>query len=139
MSPASTVADTALIRLKTTLTTPPRMFTTVQMRPPSRPPLVHVCGAELYCTITLTELFGFDSSGRRSGEIFELSAKATLVTNKTSQTAADRAKYLLRFTMNIGIRLILSDSVSLSLGNPTPKNTRLLNGPKTQSGPVISI
>src|SRR5260221_6768658 len=94
MSPASTVADTALIKLKTTLTTPPRMLTTVQMRPPSRPPLLQVCGAELYCTITLTVLFEFDSSGRRSGEIFELSAKADPTASQTSHTVAHRAKYL---------------------------------------------
>src|SRR5258708_3354593 len=43
---------------------------------PSSPPPVHVCGGELYCTITLTEFDGFESSGRRSGEIFELSANA---------------------------------------------------------------
>ena len=47
----------------------------MQISPPSNPPLVHVCGAVLYCTITLTVLFGFDSNGSRSGEILELSAK----------------------------------------------------------------
>jgi len=41
--------------------------------------------------------------------------------------------------MNAGIRLILSDSVLLQLGNPTPKITCLLNGPSDVGGPVVSI
>jgi len=41
--------------------------------------------------------------------------------------------------MSVGIRLIQFDSVLLQLGNPTPKNTRLLNGLAAGIDPVISI
>src|SRR5207249_118248 len=121
-------------------TTPPRTLTTVQMRPPSKPPLVHVCGGVLYCTMTLTVCDGFARSGSRSGEIFELSANTDPATNnKTSHTVAHRARYLLCFTMNVGIRLILSVSVSLQLGNRTPKITCSLSGSADRAGLVISI
>src|SRR5689334_25165284 len=74
--PARTVADTALITLRTTFTTPPTIFTTVHSKPPrsSNPPDVHVCGGVLYWTMTLSGVFGFDSNGNKSGEIFEVSA-----------------------------------------------------------------
>ena len=59
--------------------------------------MLQVCGGLLYCTMTFTVLDGFDSSGSRSGEIFELSANAAeTVSNRSHKTAhgANRLAYL---------------------------------------------
>ena len=60
------------------------------MIPPSNPPLVHVWGGLLYCTITLTLFEGFDNSGKRSGEIFEVSANADPASSRASKRTANR-------------------------------------------------
>src|SRR6476646_11920748 len=105
-SPADIVPATALIRLNTMRTTPPRRLTVVQSRLPSSPPLVHVCTAVLYCTTTLTDFDGSESSGSRSGEIFALSAKAEPALRSTSHKTAARASFR-----------VYVDDIELSKGN----------------------
>src|SRR5690348_12387468 len=98
-SPACKVPATALINPNRTLST---RLTTVQTTPPrspsNPPPPLQDCdccgGVVLYCTITLTVLLGFASSGSRSGEILALSAKATPTVSKTKQTIVNRANCL---------------------------------------------
>src|SRR5437867_1939086 len=87
------VPATALMSEKTVFTTPPRRFTVVQIRLPSRL-IVQVCGGELYCTITLTWVEVLESSGRRSGEILVLSAKAAVLAITSSPITAVRASAL---------------------------------------------
>src|ERR1700730_2420332 len=103
MSPVSIVAATAFTSVKTTFTTPPTIFRAVQRSTPRNPPLVHVCGGLLYWTITLTLVDGFDNSGRRSGEIFEVSANTEVVVRRTSQRAANRAICFARFRKKLCI------------------------------------
>src|SRR5579864_755621 len=79
----------ASISVKAIFTTAVTTLTTVQTMPPrlSSPPPLHVCcccGGELYCTITLTLFAGFEISGRRSGEILEVSAMARAIVNKAT-------------------------------------------------------
>src|SRR5713226_4969205 len=109
------VPATALINVNTTRTTPPRRLTVVQTKlptTPSSPPLdVHVCTAVLYCTTTLTVFEGFDSSGSRSGEIFELSANAEPAISSTSHKAAKRASFR-----------VYVDCIALSKGNRIAKD-----------------
>src|ERR1700730_6138129 len=92
ISPALTVAVTALSRVKTMfttpLTTPPRILAAVQRIPPRNPP--PQVGGALYCMITLTLVDEFASSGRRSGEIFEVSAKAVPATMNAHHRTAHR-------------------------------------------------
>jgi len=78
---------------------------------PSSPPLdVQVCTGALYCTMTLTVCEGFESSGSRSGEIFELSAKAEPAVRSTSHKTAALASF----------RVYL-DGIALSKGNRIAK------------------
>src|SRR5215471_18153381 len=87
MLPICTVADTAFNNVETVFTVPPAIETTVQRRPPSKPPEVHVCGGELYWTMTFTLPDGFVSKGSRSGEILEESATADPDITKNTSAA----------------------------------------------------
>src|SRR3982750_90338 len=81
---------TALIRSKTSFTTPPRRFTVVQRTAPKRF-VLQLCGGELYWTMARTGTEEFEAmSGSRSGEIFELSANATPAANNRQATPLNR-------------------------------------------------
>src|SRR5579859_6993417 len=127
-SPTCKVPATALISPKTT---PPARLTTVQTTPPTSPsnppPVVQVCccdGAVLYCTITLTLFAGFDSSGSRSGEILELSAKAACATSSIRPKKADRPNLLAGLQKRASMCLILEVSVRSLLGNSAARMNR---------------
>src|SRR5438105_2262351 len=72
-----------------------RSLVTCQRTGPRIPPQFCV-GGELYCTMTFTVLDGdcFDSSARKSGEIFESSANAAETVSKTSHKTAHGANRL---------------------------------------------
>ncbi len=96
------LAESAGISENVAVTTSPSRL----MIPPMIPPEVSEL---LYCTITLTLFEGFVSSGRRSGEIFELSANADPTRSKVSQATAHRDNCLVCFTMKDYIGTIWSN------------------------------
>src|ERR1043165_1510944 len=82
------VAETALITENTVFTTPPTSLTAVQINAPSSP-VEHVCGGEVYWTITFTVCEGWFKSGTRSGEIYEVSASAAAASDTEIRTGRD--------------------------------------------------
>src|SRR5580704_5524484 len=99
------LADTAGIKEKTVLSTPPSKFKTPPSRPPKRPP-DGCCGGVLYCTMTLMLLDEFASKACRSGEILVLSANARLTSSRKNARKAVRAARLEYFSEYAGMTAI---------------------------------